>query len=385
MVAMRVFGKESRSSLAARIRIGKAVETAKPELRRSKEGSSMIKIEEQLRSRLSRRTFLAGLGAGAGTAAAAAMVAGCSGPSTYAPTPPSPIVIPPTYTDTDILNFALNLEYLEAQFYLYAATGTGLAEADTTAGSSSTYTVGTVTVGQAAAVPGLTAAQQEILNEIAFEEQAHVRFLRSALGAAAVPMPDIDLSFFGPLAVAAGITTAPTGAGSFNPFSSFDYFLVGAFIFEDVGVTAYSGAAGLISAAGVAAGYLTAASGILAVEAYHAGYVRTSLTGRAIAAGSAAAYPYLAAANQVAALRAELTVGNSAAPSTSGSVETSLVLPTSLTTPSAIVAASPANAVGFARTINQVLHIVYGSPTVGAAKGGFFPGGVNSIFAATTN
>jgi hypothetical protein len=244
--------------------------------------------------------------------------------------------------------------------------------------------VGTVTLGDAAAVPGLTPAQQEILNEIAYEEQEHVRFLRSALGTAAVPMPDIDLSFFGPLAVAATITTAATGAGSFNPFSSFDYFLVGGFIFEDVGVTAYSGAAPLISPAGVAAGYLTAAAGILAVEAYHAGYIRTSLTGRAIAAGSNAAYPYLGAANLVEDLRAMLTVGDSAAPSTTGSVETLLTLPTSLTTPSSIVAASAANAVGFARTVNQVLHIVYGSPTVGVKSGGFFPSGTNSIFATTT-
>jgi len=291
----------------------------------------------------------------------------------------------PAYTDADILNYALNLEYLEAQYYLYAATGSGLAAADTMPGSASTYqTVGTVTVGDAAAVPGLTPAQQEILNEIAYEEQAHVRFLRSALGSAAIPMPDIDLSFFGPLAVAAGITTAATGTGSFNPFSSFDYFLVGSFIFEDVGVTAYSGAAPLISPAGVAAGYLTAAAGILAVEAYHAGYVRTSLTGRAIAAGSASAYPYLAAANLVEALRATLTVGDSAAPSTTGSVETTLLLPTSITTPSAIVAASASDAVGFARTVNQVHHIVYGSATVGVAKGGFFPNGTNSIFATTT-
>jgi hypothetical protein len=112
--------------------------------------------------------------------------------------------------------------------------------------------------------------------------------------------------------------------------------------------------------------------------------VRTSLTGRAIAAGSASAYPYLGAANLVEALRATLTVGNSAAPSTSGSVETTLLLPASLTSPSAIVACSASDAVGFARTVNQVHHIVYGSPTVGVAKGGFFPNGTNSIFATTT-
>ena len=328
---------------------------------------------------VSRRRFLAGVAASAG-AAATLGVAGCGGNSPTKTTPP-----PNTVTDADILNFALNLEYLEAQFYLYAATGAGLDASDTTAGSASSYqTVGTVTPGNAAAVPGLSSAQQQILNEIAFEEQAHVRFLRSALGTAAIPMPDIDLSFFGPLAVAATITTAATGDGSFNPFSSFDYFLVGAFIFEDVGVTAYSGAAPLISSAGVAAGYLTAAAGIMAVEAYHAGYVRTSLTGRAIAAGSASAYPYLGTANLVEDLRAMLTVGASAAPSATGSVETLLTLPAGLTTPSSIVAASAADAVGFSRTVNQVLHIVYGSPTVGVSKGGFFPSGVNSPLATTT-
>jgi hypothetical protein len=340
------------------------------------------KLKSIVDKALSRRTFIAGAG-GIAAATIATELVGC-GSSKHTP-PPS------GFTDADVLNFALNLEYLEAQFYLYAATGQGLSSADTAAptGYTGTFTEGAVTLGSAAAVPGLTTQQQEIINEIAYEEQEHVRFLRSALGSSAVPMPSIDLSFFGPLAVAAGIT-GPT----FNPFSSFDYFLVGAFIFEDVGVTAYAGAAPLISPAGVAAGYLTAASGILAVEAYHAAYIRTAITGSAIAAGSATAFPYITAANQVADLRAMLTVGNSGAPGTatgntgapgsSSSVETPLALPTSLTTPSSIVAADPVNALGFARTVNQVLHVVYGSPTVGIASGGFFPDGVNSIFAKTT-
>jgi hypothetical protein len=326
----------------------------------------------------SRRVFLAG----AGTAAAAGLIAGCGGKSSSpATTTTSPTT---SYTDADILNFALNLEYLEAQFYLYAATGKGLEATDTAApsGYSGSYTQGTVTVGNATQVAGLSSAQQEIINEIAYEEQEHVRFLRSALGSAAVPMPSIDLSFFGPLAIAAGILTSSQPA--FNPFATFDAFLVGSFIFEDVGVTAYAGAAPLISAAGVSAGYLTAAAGIMGVEAYHAAYVRTAITAGAIAAGSATAFPYITYANQVAALRATLTVGASAAPGTTGSVETALTLPASMTSASSIVAASPTTAVGFSRTVDQVLHIVYGSPTVGVAKGGFFPSGTNSIFATTT-
>ncbi len=352
----------------------------------------MDKLKSIIDKALSRRTFLAG----AGGVAAATLVTGltsCSSSSSpTSPTSPTPPTMPSSsFTDADVLNFALNLEYLEAQFYLYAATGSGLAAADTAvpSGYTGSYTMGTVTVGSAAAVAGLTAQEQDIINEIAYEEQEHVRFLRAALGSAAVPMPSIDLSFFGPLATAAGITGA-----TFNPFSSFDYFLVGAFIFEDVGVTAYAGAAPLITAAGVTSGYLEAAAGILAVEAYHAAYIRTAITANAIAAGSASAYPYFTAANQVAALRAMLTVGNAGAPSTatgntgapgsSSSVETALTLPTAKTMASAIVAADPTNAIGFARNVNQVHHIVYGSPTVGVAKGGFFPNGTNSIFSTTT-
>jgi hypothetical protein len=335
-------------------------------------------LDSLVEKALSRRSFLAG----AGVVAASAAIAGCSDSgtaSTTTTTTPPPTNTTPT--DGDYLNYALNLEYLEAQFYLYAATGAGLASSDTTGGSASAFTTtGSVTTDSTVtAVPGLTPEQQDILNEIAFEEQAHVKFLRAALGNTAVAMPNIDLTFFGPLAVAAKITTAATGTGSFSPFASFDAFLVGAFIFEDVGVTAYSGAAPLFSATAVAAGYLTAAAGILAVEAYHAAYVRTSLTGRAIAAAAAnTAYPYLGYANQVETLRDALTVGETA------SVETALVLPANLTTASAIVAADPTTAVGFARTVNQVHHIVYGSPTVGVAKGGFFPNGTNSIFATTT-
>jgi hypothetical protein len=332
-------------------------------------------IDDIVNKALSRRTFLAGTGA----VAASAALAGCSNGNSGTTTPVSGTS---TYTDLDVLNFALNLEYLEAEFYLRAATGSGLASADTTPGSQSPYqTVGSVTAGYAAQVAGTTTAQQQIINEIAFEEQQHVRFLRSALGINAIPRPAIDLSFFGPLAMVAGITTVATGAGSFNPFDNFNDFLIGAFIFEDVGVTAYSGAAPLISAAGVGSGYLTAAAGILAVEAYHAAYVRTAITGIGISTNSST---YINIANQVEALRATLTVGNSAAPSTTGSVETKLVLPTSTSTPSAIVAADPVAAVGFARTVNQVHHIVYGSATVGVKSGGFFPSGTNSIFATTT-
>ncbi len=316
---------------------------------------------------LSRRTFLAG----AGTVAAGAVVAGCGGNSSTI-TVTQPVT---TYTDTDILNFALNLEYLEAEFYLRAATGSGLSSAD--AGSSA----GTVTGGTK--VAGLMTAQQNILNEIAYDEQEHVRFLRSALGSSAVSRPNLDLTAFNALAIAAGINT--TG---FNPFTSgFDGFVVGAFVFEDVGVTAYNGAATLISTAGITAGYLAAAAGIMAVEAYHAAYVRTYLTAQAYLQGTTA-YPYFGYANKVSALRGLLGGGNETALSGPSATATTVVG----TAPSAIVACDTTNAIAFNRTTDQVLHIVYGTfsntagsttPAAGVTKGGFFPNGLNGNISAT--
>lgn len=319
----------------------------------------MDNLSELSRRRMNRRNFMAGIGA----AGAATALAGCGGPAAYTPTSTSS-----SYTDTDVLNFALNLEYLEAEFYLRAATGSGLTSADAGSGA------GTVTGG--AQVSGLTTAQQNILNEIAYDEQAHVRFLRSALGSAAVARPNIDLTnSFNALASAAGI------ASSFNPFTNFNTFLVGAFIFEDVGVTAYSGAAPLISTAGIASGFLAAAAGILAVEAYHAAYVRTTLTANAISQG-VSAYPYFTYANQVSTLRATLGGGN----------ETTLTVPSgtppftasTLPTPSSIVAATSANAIAYARTTDQVLHIVYGTANgAGVKSGGFFPNGLNGNISVT--
>ena len=260
-------------------------------------------------------------------------------------------------TDNDILNFALNLEYLEAEFFLHAATGSGLASGDV----SGTGTAGSVTGGSQ--VAGLTAQQQDYINEIAYTEQQHVRFLRGALTSAAIARPAIDIvNSFNALAMAAGI------GSSFNPYANWDSFLVGAFIFEDVGVTAYTGAAPLLTSAT----NLNYAAGIQAVEAYHAGSIRTFLTARAIAGGSS--YPYLNYANQVSTLRASLGGGN----------ETPLTLPTSTSTPSSIVAASPTTAIAYGRNTDQVLHIVYGTGGAsGVAKGGFFPAGVNGTITVT--
>lgn len=312
----------------------------------------MNKLNELVKKAVSRRSFLAG----AGTAAASMAVLGCNNgtPATggTTTTPPPPVDIP----DNDILNFALNLEYLEAEYYLYAATGKGLSSADALTGAGTTIVPSGI-----AAVPWTNSSFADYANEIAQDELNHVRFLQAAIsgnGGTPVPRPALDLTFFAPLAVVAGITTTPT----FNPFLSTNGFLVGAFVFEDVGVTAYSGAAPLLTSNTI----LGAAAGIQAVEAYHAAEIRTLIAGGASLSGDPT---YLNYANQVSALRGTLGGGN----------ETALSI-------SSIVAANSSDAIAFSRTTDQVLHIVYGAAGgAGVAKGGFFPAGLNGKITVTAS
>lgn len=306
--------------------------------------------------------------AGAGSAAAATLIVGCGGgtPATTTPVTTTPVTttpVAPAITDADILTFALNLEYLEAEYYLYAATGSGLSSADAGTGA------GTTIVPSSTKVPFATSYIQQYANEIAQDELNHVRFLRSALSAAGATVqsrPAIDLTFF------AGLGTAAAISGTFNPFADENSFLVGAFVFEDVGVTAYLGAAPLITNK---ASYLGAAAGILGTEAYHAAEIRTIIAANAAAAGASAAQTAaLANANLVSALRGKISAasGNMMAAETTVST-------------SSIVAADTTNAIAFARTTDQVLHIVYGGTAgVGVAKGGFFPAGLNGTIKSTT-
>jgi hypothetical protein len=244
-------------------------------------------------------------------------------------------------SDSAILNFALNLEYLEAEFYSYAVYGHGLPSSLV----SGKGQLGPVEGGHE--VPFKSSSLRPFATEIARDEYEHVAFLRSALGGAAVARPEINIS--------TAFTAAATAAGlikkgqTFNVYENEDNFLLGAFIFEDVGVTAYKGAAPLISNKT----YLGAAAGILAVEAYHAANIRTVLYDRGLAAD----------ANAISAARDSLDG--------SSNDDQGITLDGQ-----ANIIPADANGLAFGRTPGQVLNVVYLTPKA-ASSGGFYPHGVN--------
>ena len=256
-------------------------------------------LQDLVKNSVSRREFARRTMAG-GLVAAGAMAA--SGASIFAQ----------SVTDEAILNFALNLEYLEAEFYTVATTGQRIADLG----------IGITGRGRAGATTGggkvsLDAAHQIVAAQIAIDEQAHVNFLRAALRGAAVAKPAIDLEALG------------------IGFRNQTEFVILARAFEDLGVSAYGGAAKLIDNGAI----LEAAARIALTEGQHAGL-----------------------------LRFLIAQANTASPMVDAKD-----VPT-LGSPAGRLFQVDGNGLSTIRTAGEVLRVAYGG---NADRGGFYPQGVN--------
>lgn len=247
--------------------------------------------------------------------------------------------------DEDIFRFALNLEYMEAEYYLRGTTGEGISAED--AGANPGEVVG------GKQVTFDTPAIGEFMQEVAANELAHVRFYRKTLGEDAVDRPAIDFDAgFAKVAEAAGL------GADFDPFGNEMNFVLGGMLFEDVGVTAYAGAAPLLKNKE----FLAAAAGILAVEAYHMGMARSQLYRMG--------EPAWEAANAVSDARDKLDGPEDK--------DQGIMLDGR-----ANVVPSTPDAIAFTRTPQEVLRIVYLTDQEGVTSGGFYPDGMNGEIKST--
>ena len=284
---------------------------------------------------LTRRQALRNLGVGA----AGMTVLGALSKTAFAQSPSGPLL------DVAVLQFALNLEYLEAEFYTYATFGTGIESRGI--GTDGSGTKGPVTIKSNSRVPFQNSAIEQYATEIGADERTHVIFFRNALAAAGaqpIARPAIDLlNSFNTLAQVAGI------GQSFDPFANDVNFLLGAFIFEDVGVTLFGGSARLLTNKDI----LESAAGILAVEAYHAGNIRVNIF-------NAGPGPQ-GLAQRISDVRKMLSGADD---------DQGVVLDGR-----ANIVPTDSNGRAFRRTPRQGLNIVYGAKD--ASRGLFFPNGVN--------
>ena len=335
-------------------------------------------MERAGHARSARRNFIRMCGGAAVMSGGLSLLAACDDDDddVTAPTP-TPTPTPPAtgaITERDVLNFALQLEYLEANYYLYATTGQGLA----TSLQTGTGTLGSVITGSGAgaarAVTFTDPIVQEYAREIAADEVAHVTFLRTALGDTfAAAQPSINLSGSATVNLPNGtgpgaFTAAARAAGVignneiFDPFANDESFLIGAYILTDVGVTAYRGSARLITTKT----FLEAAAGILATECYHDGVIRSELWSRGLTVPSI--YTRI---QRISDFRDGLD-GPVDTDQSIGDAQEANLVPT-LT-----------NGLVPGRTASQVLNVVYANAATGTSSGGFFPAGVNGFIRTTT-
>jgi hypothetical protein len=136
----------------------------------------------------------------------------------------------PTESVTQVLNFALQLEYFESAFYNAGVAATVYKPADAA-----------------------------YFKAIQLHEKNHVSFLQSVLGADALPQPAASSYDF-------------TAGGTFSDvLTNYKTYYAVAQVLEDTGVHAYKGQAPYLAGNQVV---LTAALGIHAVEARHASAIR---------------------------------------------------------------------------------------------------------------
>ena len=248
-------------------------------------------------------------------------------------------------TDTDILNFALNLEFLEAEYYTLGTTGRTL-ESFGIRTSGASGAAGGLNVKSNPQVPFATPATRAFFEEVAADERAHIQFLQQVLGGSAIARPAIDYT--------GGFNTAAQLAGigsSFDPFADEVSFTLGAYTFSDVSVTALKGASPLISSPDI----LDSAAGLLGTEGYHVGGIRLKV----YQAGPTAQ----ANSQKISALR---DTGDNPRGKDIGVGVSGLNLIN-----------ADSNAIVFSRNTSEVIHIAYLNPAPGVTGGGFFPNGLN--------
>lgn len=228
-----------------------------------------------------------------------------------------PALEPRLISDTDILNFILNLDYLQAEFYTVAISGRRIAD----------YRVGTGGVGTAGDTVGGAAIAfeprlRDLVTQLAADERAHVKTLRARLGAVAVAKPAINLE--------------AKGAG----FRSESEFLVLARLLEDLVMTSSQGVIGLIGDPRLRA----TAVGLALAEAQHANTFRSLVSERGLIVSRIDA----------------LDVPPPPAPQGRlFNVDT--------------------DGLCHVRTASQALAVLYGTEAPFAAAGGFFPQGLNGV------
>ncbi|KAI3959860.1 hypothetical protein MKW92_015195 [Papaver armeniacum] len=245
--------------------------------------------------------------------------------------------------DIDLLEFPLNLEYLEAEFFLWGALGYGLDKIAPQLALGGQPPKGV----KKARLDSFT---RDIITQFAFQEVGHLR-----------PLLDLSAKSFAKVMDSAfGFALVPP----FDPYANELNYLLATYLVPYVGLTGYVGSSHLFK--GDRSKKL--AAGLLAVESAQDAVVRAYLYERAMQR----------CAHMISQLRDKL--------GGDGLKDEGIVVPPAMGAEGKIagnVIAGNDYSVAFRRTPQEILRIVYGGNGSEHVPGGFFPNGANGTIATS--
>ncbi|KAM5568674.1 hypothetical protein ABKV19_016284 [Rosa sericea] len=264
-------------------------------------------------------------------------------------------------SDVDLLEFPLNLEYLEAEFFLYGSLGFGLDKVapNLTLGGPKPF---------GAKKAKLDPFTRDVIEQFAWQEVGHLRAIKKTVKG--FPRPQLDLSaksFAKVFNLAFGRVLKPP----FDPYANSLNYLLASYLIPYVGLTGYVGANPKLQ--GSTSKRLVA--GLLGVESGQDAVIRTLLYKHALVK----VHPYditvAEFTNRLSDLRNKL--------GQTGLKDEGLLVPKYKGAEGKIsgnVLAGDGYSVAYDRTPEEILRIVYGSGDE-HVPGGFYPKGADGRIA----
>ncbi|XP_028760111.1 desiccation-related protein PCC13-62-like [Neltuma alba] len=266
-----------------------------------------------------------------------------------------------TINDEDLLEFPLNLEYLEADFFLIGASGHGLDSVAPQLADGGPSPVG----GRLANLGFLV---RDIILQFGLQEVGHLRAIKSTVKGFPRPLLNLSREAFGEVMNNAfGRRLYPP----FDPYANEINYLLASYVIPYVGLTGYVGANPQLQ--NFASKALVA--GLLGVESGQDAVIRSLLyerRGETVAPYGVSVAEFT---NRISALRDKL--------GKEGLKDEGLIVPRNLGAEGRIsgnVLAGDKNSPAYGRTPREVLRIVYGGGDE-RYPGGFYPRGADGRIA----
>ncbi|KAM0820980.1 hypothetical protein ACQ4PT_041935 [Festuca glaucescens] len=264
-------------------------------------------------------------------------------------------------SDVDLLEFPLNLEYLETEFFCWSALGYGLDGIDVNLTGGGPAPIG----GQTAA---LTPFVRDVATQFCYQEVGHLRAIKQNVRGFPRPLLDISAANFGKIVEQAMNTTLDS---PFNPYENSLNFLIASYIIPYVGLTGYVGANPKL----LTPQARRLVAGLLGVESAQDAVIRALLYERGLSRVASYGVGVAEVTAHISELRNQL--------GSRGIKDEGLVVapgqgPEGQTVGNII--AGDQFSLAYDRTPEEILSIVYGTGNP-AQAGGFFPQGADGRIA----